>query len=118
MMTERSGKVPAYYGFLYIRGGNNKARFIYDSNGNLAGIQTAIPGNMQGFNSHNETIKVPARGVIPPILLSDDRDSFGVQMYTITAHTRAIYQDICSETSHSGACVEMRIVKRAVDKYE
>ncbi|XP_076471171.1 uncharacterized protein LOC143301051 [Babylonia areolata] len=79
-------KMPAYYGFLYIRGGNNKARFIYDSNGNLAGIQTAIPGNMQGFNSRNETIKVPAREVIPPILLSDDRDSFGIQMYTITAY--------------------------------
>ena len=43
-----------------------------------------IPGNMHGFNSRNETIKVPARQVIPPILLSEDRDAFGVQMYTIT----------------------------------
>ena len=43
-----------------------------------------IPGNLHGFNSRNETIKVPSREIIPPILLSDDRDSFGVQMYTIT----------------------------------
>nr|KAG5702362.1 hypothetical protein BaRGS_002144 [Batillaria attramentaria] len=45
-----------------------------------------IPGNMQGFNSRNETIKVPSPDVIPPILLSDDRDAFDVQMYTITAY--------------------------------
>ncbi|KAL8589217.1 hypothetical protein ACOMHN_017019 [Nucella lapillus] len=79
-------RVGAYHGFLYIKGGNDKARFIFDHVGNLAGIQTAIPGNMHGFNALNETIEVPARDVIPPILLSDDRDAFGVQMYTITAY--------------------------------
>ncbi|XP_076450720.1 uncharacterized protein LOC143286807 [Babylonia areolata] len=79
-------KMGAYHGFLYIKGGNDKARFIFDHVGNLAGIQTAIPGNMHGFNALNETIEVPAREVIPPILDSDDRDAFGVKMYTITAY--------------------------------
>ena len=32
----------AYHGFLYIKGGNNKSRFIFDLDGNLAGIQTAV----------------------------------------------------------------------------
>lgn len=43
-----------------------------------------IPGNMYGFNSRNETIQLPPREVMPPILRSDDLDVQGIQMFTIT----------------------------------
>lgn len=34
--------VKTYHGFLYIKGGNNKSRLLFDLNDNLAGIQTAV----------------------------------------------------------------------------
>ncbi|XP_041365630.1 uncharacterized protein LOC121380738 [Gigantopelta aegis] len=45
-----------------------------------------IPSNMIGFNSRNETIKLPPADVIPPILLSTETNFRGVQMYIITAY--------------------------------
>ncbi|PVD33422.1 hypothetical protein C0Q70_04678 [Pomacea canaliculata] len=41
---------------------------------------------MYGFNSRNETIQLPPREVMPPILRSDDLDVQGIQMFTITAY--------------------------------
>ncbi|XP_070200891.1 uncharacterized protein [Littorina saxatilis] len=79
-------EVDAYHGFLYVKAEDNVARFIFDLDGNLAGIQTAIPGDMKGYNSFNETIKVPPKEVIPPILLSDDTDGHKKQLYTVTAY--------------------------------
>ncbi|XP_059167857.1 uncharacterized protein LOC131949908 [Physella acuta] len=75
-----------YHGFLYVHPHNDKSRLIFDYNDNLAGIQAVIPGNMFGFNTNNESVKFPTNEVMPPILLSLEQYSPGVQMYTITAY--------------------------------
>ncbi|XP_050407992.1 uncharacterized protein LOC126823289 [Patella vulgata] len=79
-------KMDTYHGFMYVQEGNDKSRVIFDLNGNLAGMQTMIPGNLKGFNSKNETIRLPPIGIIPPILLDVERGPKGMQMYTITAY--------------------------------
>lgn len=47
-----------------------------------------IPGNMEGFNARNETIKLPPTEVMPPILLSQEQNYKGTQMYMITGETK------------------------------
>lgn len=113
-------KMNTYNGFLYVKGGNNKSRLIFDLNGNLAGIQTAIPGNMKGFNSRNDTIKMPSIDVIPPILESDDRDAFDVQLFTITAyfkHPRLICSPY-AQNAHPGKGLWIQMGTDVEHQYE
>ncbi|ESP02552.1 hypothetical protein LOTGIDRAFT_171952 [Lottia gigantea] len=77
-------KTDSYHGFIFVKEGNDKSRIIFDLNGNLAGIQTMIPGNLKGYNSRNETIRLPPPEVIPPILLDLEQSKNDRQMYTIT----------------------------------
>ena len=42
-----------------------------------------IPGNMQGFNSKNETIDLPPVEIMPPVL-KGLRDARGMLYYTVT----------------------------------
>ncbi|WAR01869.1 hypothetical protein MAR_008427, partial [Mya arenaria] len=93
-----------YHGFLFRRDDNMKAMPIYDLNGNLAGIQSAvsahIPSNMRGYNSFNETIDLPPLEIMPPVL-KGIRDSNGILYYTVTAyfkHPRLI----CSPVTPKG----------------
>ncbi|GFR58338.1 hypothetical protein ElyMa_001766200 [Elysia marginata] len=79
-------QMDTYHGFLYVQRHNDKSRLLFDHNDKLAGIQTAIPGNMFGFNSLNESLQMPSKEIIPPILLSQEHYSSGVQMYTVTAY--------------------------------
>ncbi|RUS81647.1 hypothetical protein EGW08_010610 [Elysia chlorotica] len=79
-------KMDTYHGFLYVQRHNDKSRLLFDHNDRLAGIQTAIPGNMLGFNSLNESLQMPSKEIIPPILLSQEQYSSGIQMYTVTAY--------------------------------
>ena len=37
---------------------------------------------MHGFNSRNLSIRVPTREITPPLMLSEEKDEFGVKMYT------------------------------------
>ncbi|CAL1530731.1 unnamed protein product, partial [Lymnaea stagnalis] len=83
-----------YHGFLFVHPHNDKSRLLFDFNDKLAGIQTAIPGNMVGYNTNNETVRVPTKEVIPPILLSQEQYSPGVQMYTITGQPFFFFQTI------------------------
>ncbi|KAL5007801.1 hypothetical protein ScPMuIL_016607, partial [Solemya velum] len=80
-------KTDKYHGFLYSKDGNTNTMPIYDLNGFIVGIQSAIPGNMKGYNSANKTISLPPHGVMPPIMLGET-DSKGIQMYTVTAYFR------------------------------
>ncbi|XP_052798799.1 uncharacterized protein LOC128230514 [Mya arenaria] len=93
-------KTDLYHGFLFRRDDNMKAMPIYDLNGNLAGIQSAIPSNMRGYNSFNETIDLPPLEIMPPVL-KGIRDSNGILYYTVTAyfkHPRLI----CSPVTPKG----------------
>ncbi|XP_053385263.1 uncharacterized protein LOC123537501 isoform X2 [Mercenaria mercenaria] len=78
-------KTDNYHGFLFSKDGNTKVMPIYDLNGNLAGIQSAIPGNMRGYNSLNETIDLPPVEIMPPVL-KGLRDAKGILYYTVTAY--------------------------------
>ncbi|XP_052243740.1 uncharacterized protein LOC127853338 [Dreissena polymorpha] len=94
-------KTEQYHGFLFRRGDNMKAMPIYDLNGNLAGVQAAIPGNMVGFNSMNVSIELPQVEIQPP-LLKDLRQYNGVIYYFVTAYFKHP-QLICSPMTSKGA---------------
>ena len=51
------------------------------NNGLISHLQ--IPGNMQGFNSQNETIDLPPVEIMPPVL-KGIRDARGMLYYTVT----------------------------------
>ncbi|GFN76257.1 hypothetical protein PoB_000276300 [Plakobranchus ocellatus] len=87
-ITEKiaTNHMDTYHGFLYVQRHNDKSRLLFDLNDKLAGIQTAIPGNMYGYNSLNESLAMPSKEIIPPLLLSQEAYSSGVQMYTVTAY--------------------------------
>lgn len=78
-------KTDNYHGFLFSKDSNTKVMPIYDLNGDLAGIQSAIPGNMRGYNSLNETIDLPPAEIMPPVLRGL-RDAKGILYYTVTAY--------------------------------
>ncbi|KAK3593937.1 hypothetical protein CHS0354_011546 [Potamilus streckersoni] len=78
-------KTALHNGFLFEKDGNTKTMPIYDFNGNLAGIQSSIPGNMKGFNSLNQSIDLPPLEIMPP-LLKGTRDHKGMIYYIITAY--------------------------------
>lgn len=79
-------KTDYYHGFLYRRQGDTKDIPIYDSNGWIVGIQAIIPSYLEGFNSLNETIKLPPIEITPPILSGYDSAEPGRRFYTITAY--------------------------------
>ncbi|XP_067656198.1 uncharacterized protein [Haliotis asinina] len=113
-------KMDTYHGFLYMQEGNYISRLIFDLNDNLAGIQTAIPGNMEGFNSRNETIKLPPSEVMPPILLSQEQNYKGTQMYMITAYFKHPSL-ICSPyayNAHPGKGLYIQMGYRVEHEYE
>ncbi|XP_005093461.1 uncharacterized protein LOC101851793 [Aplysia californica] len=113
-------QMDTYHGFLYVHPHNDKSRLLFDLNDKLAGIQTAIPGNMMGFNSANETVRVPTKEVIPPILLSQEQYSPGIQMYTITAYFKHPSL-ICSpytQHAHPGKGLYIQMGYRVERQYE
>ncbi|CAG5124516.1 unnamed protein product, partial [Candidula unifasciata] len=113
-------QMDTYHGFLYVQSHNEKSRLLFDLNDKLAGIQTSIPGNLYGFNANNESIRVPSKEVIPPILLSQEQYSPGVQMYTITAYFKHPSL-ICSpytQHAHPGKGLYIQMGYRVDIQYE
>lgn len=97
-------KTDYYHGFLFSKDENTKAMPIYDLDGNLAGVQAAIPGNMKGYNSMNQTIDLPPVEIMPPVL-KGLRDSKGILYYTVTAyfkHPKLICSPIAPKSVHPG----------------
>ncbi|XP_045175594.2 uncharacterized protein LOC123536460 [Mercenaria mercenaria] len=78
-------KTDYFHGFLFTKESNTQALPIYDLNGELAGVQTTIPGNMHGYDSRNMSIDLPPVEIMPPVL-KGHRDKHGILYYTVTAY--------------------------------
>ncbi|KAL3841578.1 hypothetical protein ACJMK2_019699 [Sinanodonta woodiana] len=93
-------KTDLYHGFLFSKDDNMKTMPIYDLNGNLAGIQSTIPGNMKGFNSLNQSTDLPPLDIMPPVLRGM-RNSKGILSYSVIAYFKHP-KLICSPIATAG----------------
>eukprot|EP00106_Octopus_bimaculoides_P001401 XP_014768843.1 PREDICTED: uncharacterized protein LOC106868193 [Octopus bimaculoides] len=74
-----------YHGFLWQRPDDLLSQPIYDNNGLIVGLQSAIKGRLEGFDSNNNTIRIPSPKTMPPFMVGETIKK-DVKLYTLTAY--------------------------------
>ncbi|GAB1602714.1 uncharacterized protein LOC106868193 [Argonauta hians] len=74
-----------YHGFLWRRPNDLLSQPIYDENGVIVGLQSAIIDHLEGYDSNNRTIKIPSPKMMPPFMVGEANEK-GVKLYTLTAY--------------------------------
>lgn len=78
-------RTKSYHGFLYRRPQDLLSQPIYDNNGLIVGLQSAIPNHLKGFDANNRTINIPPAKMMPPFM-KGGKTNKGVKLYTLTAY--------------------------------